>query len=156
MDFLEALKSTKTDEVEPPKEMPIGTYVWTVSKVPSATVTKSGEWSIVEFPIKCVSAMDDVDEDDLAEFGAVSGVTSRISFMAPTDPDRKNEAERAIYNIEQFLTKVLQIDTEAGESLHETMGKAINHQFLGQATYRADPNDAEKRYLEVKQWAPLD
>ena len=62
MDFTSALETTAND-VEKPLDLPQGTYIWTVTKVPSQNTSQSGEWNIVEFPVKPVSAEDDVDEE---------------------------------------------------------------------------------------------
>lgn len=155
MDFLSAL-DTKAEEIEKPANLPQGTYTWMVSKVPSTSVSGNGEWNIVEFPIRVVAADTDVDEDELEVFGPVDGVMNRISFMAPTDPDKKNEVERALWNIRQFLERTLKVDAEDGATLKEMMDAALNCQFLGQAVHEPRKNDPETIDVRVKNYAPLD
>ena len=104
MDFLSSL-DTKVSDIEKPKAPPVGTYIWKVSKVPVPATSASGEYAIVEFLVQAVSAEEDVDPDDLEEFGAVAGIRSKVTFMAPTDADKKNEQEKALFNIKNLDRK---------------------------------------------------
>lgn len=155
MDFLEALNVNVTD-IEKPLDPPQGTYVWMVSKVPSTSRTQSGEWDIIEFPIKAVSAEADVDEDQLAAYGEVSNIFNRVSFMAPTDPDKDNDRKKTLHNIRRFLERTLRVDLEEGMTLRQMLDNSVNHQFLGQLVWEPKKDNPEENFVNVKNWAPLD
>ncbi|MBM61942.1 MAG: hypothetical protein CL484_03200 [Acidobacteria bacterium] len=156
VDFASAL-DTKANDVEKPPVQPQGTYIWTVTKVPSISTSKSGEWSIVEFPIKAVSAEDDVDPEELEEFGSLNGAMNRISFMAPTADTPEAEADRtkALYRIKKFCQNTLRVDAEEDASIRELLDAAVNCQFMAQATWRPS-DDGEETYIDVKGYAPVD
>lgn len=152
MDFAAAL-DVNVNDIERPLDLPQGTYIWAVSKVPETTTSKSGEWTIVEFPLKAISAEDDVDSEALAEFGALTSVRNRINFMLPNDPDKKNDVAATLFRIKKFLTEVLRVDTEGNPTLKEMMANCVNHQFLGQAVWRID---GDQTYVDVKNYSALD
>lgn len=152
MDFTSALETTAND-VEKPLDLPQGTYIWTVTKVPSQNTSQSGEWNIVEFPVKPVSAEDDVDEDDLEAFGPVGSAQSRVSFMFPTDPDRENDFKKTLFRMKKFLQETLAVDCDDNATISEMLANSVNCQFLASCTWRQVD---ENTYVEVKNYAPLD
>ena len=151
MNFADAL-DVDVNSVEKPKSLPQGTYVWTVTKVPSITQNKSQEWDVVEFLVRVVSAESDVDPDDLDAFGSVTGVTNRVAFMSPTAPDKKHDREKTIYRIKQFLTEVLKVDAGEGATIKQLMAACPNHQFLGRAVWR---QDGDETYVDLRDLTAL-
>ena len=149
--FDEAL-DVKTDSVEKPPTLPQGNYIWKVSKLPTQNTSKSGEWAIIEFPLVCVDATDDVDPDELAAFGDVSSAFNRISFMCPTDPTKQTEVDRMLYNVKQFCENTLRAE---GETLKELIANSVHCQFIATASWR-DSDDGTNTYVDVKSPAPLD
>jgi hypothetical protein len=154
VNFADAL-DTRNDEVEKPPVLPQGTYTWQVTKVPTLSASKSGEWNIVEFPIRAVAAEDDVDEDELQEFGSLNSAMNRVSFMAPTDPDADGDRKKTLYRMKTFMEKTLRVDVEEGATIREMMDASVNCQFLAQAAWRPS-EDGEDMYVDVKNYAPLD
>lgn len=156
VDFASAL-DTKASDVEKPPVQPQGTYIWMVSKVPTLSTSKSGEWSIVEFPIRAVSAEDDVDPEELEDFGSLNGAMNRISFMAPTadTPEAEADREKTLYKIKKFCQNVLRVDTEDDASIREMLDASVNCQFMAQAVWRPS-DDGEETYIDVKGYAPVD
>jgi len=152
VNFLDAL-DTKQSDIEEPVTQPQGTYIWSVSKVPTISTSKSGEWTIVEFPILPVSAEDDVDPDELEEFGPLSGAANRISFMAPTDPDKENDVKKALARLKKFLNNTLMVDCDEDATLREMLDAAVNCLFMAQAVWRPVEDDV---YIDVKNYAPVD
>ena len=151
MNFSDMLDKRAAD-VEVPLDLPRGTYIWAVSKIPTASQTASGEWNIVEFPIKSVSAEDDVDPDEIEEFGNVSGQPSRISFMFPTDPDKENDFRKTENRMKAFMIDTLRAGDDE-MTLKELMAASVNCQFMGIASYKVQ---GENSYLEVKNYSALD
>jgi hypothetical protein len=151
MDFASTLEQPANDIPEP-KNLPQGTYIWAVSKVPAISQSKSGEWDIVEFPIRTVSAEDDVDADEVEEFGPVAGQMGRISFMFPTDPDKKNDHEKSMDRMKKFMLNTLQAGDDT-MTMKELMAGSVNCQFLAIATHRIVGDDV---FLDVKNYSPID
>ena len=152
MDFTTAL-DVNPDDVEAPKVLPTGTYVFTVTKPPEMrTFGKDDGWVAYEFQVKVVEATDDVDPDQLDDFGKVAGTPMRVSFMTANDESDKNSLLRWQNQIKKFLIRHLQVE---GETLAEAAGNSVNAQFLGVVKHRADKNDPEVVYAEIKSTAPL-
>tara|TARA_R110000868_G_scaffold307378_1_gene568834 strand:+ start:6329 stop:6787 length:459 start_codon:yes stop_codon:yes gene_type:complete len=152
MDFASAL-NTPASDVEKPPVLPQGTYIWSVTKIPTMTRTNSGEWDIVEFAVTPVSAEDDVDPDDLEAFGNLRSGMNRLAFMFPTDPAKEADAKRSLFRLKQFLLRTLRVEDEGTATIRELLDGSVNHQFLGSAVWRQDGEDT---YVDVKNYAPID
>jgi hypothetical protein len=153
-DFNEAL-DTKANEVEKPAVLPQGNYIWRVSKPPVASTSKSGEWSILEFPLACVSADDDVDPDDLEAFGPLDSTYNRVTFMAPTDPTKEQDVKKTLYRLTKFLQETLRVDCEDDATVKEMLANAMNCQLYATASWTPS-DDGTDTYVNLKNLAPLD
>lgn len=151
MDFLSAL-DTKIDDVERPLDPPQGTYLWQVSKVPTMTRSNSDEWDIVEFPLKAIAAEEDVDPDDLAAYGDVSGILGRNTFMFPTDPAKENDRKKTLFQMKKFMTETLRIDGD-GMTVKELMAASAGANCYGILSWRQVD---ENIYIDVKRFTPAD
>lgn len=151
MDFLSAL-DTKVDDIEKPLDPPQGTYLWKVDKAPIQSRTKSDEWDIVEFPLRALSADEDVDPDDLEAFGDVTGIMGRNSFMFPTDPAKDNDRKKTLHQMKKFLTETLRIDGE-GMTMKELLAASVGAQCYGILSWRQVD---EEVYVDVKRFTPAD
>lgn len=152
IDFAAAL-DTKVSDVKKPPALPQGTYIWAVTKVPSMERNKSGEWDIVEFTLKPVSAESDVDPDELEAFGNLALGTNRISFMFPTAIERDADRLRTLNQLKNFLIKTLRVEGDEEATVRELLAGAVNSQFLAQAIWRQVD---ENTYVDVKNYAALD
>lgn len=157
MNFLEAL-NTKAAEVEAPLNLPVGTYIWGVIKPHKESTTSKGDYNIITIPVapKGVYAeTDDVDPDQLAEYGDLRQGINNIRFMFPTDPDADNERKRSLNQLKSFLVDTLRVEADDDATIKELLGKMIGHEFIGQASHRAD---AERNavFVDVKNWMPMD
>ena len=153
-DFNTAL-DTKANEVEKPPVLPQGNYIWRVSKAPVSSTSKSGEWSILEIPLICVSADDDVDPDDLEAYGPLDKTYNRVTFMAPTNAESEQEIQKTLYRLTQFLQETLRVDCEADATVKEMLANAMNCQMYATATWRPS-DDGTDTYVDLKNYAPLD
>jgi len=151
MDFSSALDQP-ANEIEEPKNLPRGTYIWTVYKVPVVSQTKTGDWDIVEFPIRTVSPEDDVDADELEEFGNPAGQMGRIPFMFPTDPDKVNDHKKSMDKLKKFMINTLQAGDDTS-TMKELMAASVNCQFFAIATHRIVDDNV---FIDVKNYSPLD
>lgn len=122
----------KATEVEKPPIPPQGTYRFTVTKVPEATESSSGEWDILNFQCQAVEPMDNVDMDDYN--GEVSGIRLRKSFLF--NKNDEVEFQRTEYNLRTFLVNHLGLDEDL--SLSELLNESKGAEFLGDVTWRED------------------
>jgi hypothetical protein len=154
MDFASAL-DTRANDIEKPPVQPQGTYTWNVTKVPSMSRTKAGDWDIVEFTVVAVAAESDVDPDELDAYGDLRSSINRIPFMFPTDPDKDTDRLKTLNRLKKFLQSTLRVDCPEDATIKEMLANSVNCQFLGQATWRQSP-DGEDTYVDVKNYAALD
>lgn len=153
VNFTDAL-NTKQSDVEKPARQPQGTYRWRVSKIPA--IIEREDWTIIEFPVQALEAEDDVDPDDLAEFGPVSGAVNRIAFMAPTDPEKENDRKKTLFNLTRFLRETLVVDCEADATVKEMLDASVGCELLAQIVWSPNPKDPDDPYVNLKSWAPID
>lgn len=151
VNFSEAL-DTNVDDIEKPPTQPQGTYGWRVNKIPQLTESKSGEWNFIRFPIVATHAEDDVDTDELEEFGALGQALNDITFMAPTEEGPEGDAARkkAVYQAKQFMVNVLRVE---GGTFKELLDNALGGEFLASATWDVQGDDT---FIRVKNYAPMD
>lgn len=154
MKFTDAL-DRKMEEVKRPPNPPVGHYTWQVKKHPdsdSFDSRNSGKtFDRLEFQMSCVEPSDDVDTDDLAEYGNVAGFLTRKSFLF--DNEDEQAFERSLYNLKRFLEH-LGVDADS-MSLSEALAATVGAQCLGELKHRPDPNDPEIIYAELGKTAGL-
>jgi hypothetical protein len=149
VNFADAL-DVQADSVEAPPLLPVGTFIWEVHK--DYEVRAAGDdWEAIEWLVRCVSAEDDVDEDELEAFGDPAGEMARISFMAPTASGKEGDRGRqqTLNSIKNFITNSLQVDG-SGLSMSELMAAAKGEQFMAQATHEQDKNNPDVYRLRLK------
>lgn len=155
MKFSEAL-DRKMEEVKRPPVPPVGHYVWQVAKHPDHEEFDSKDGKHFErltFSLRAVQAGEDVDPDDLAEFGNVAGFPNRKTFLFSNDEEDQAAFDRSMFQLRRFL-ECCGVDESV--SIQEGLAAAVGGQFLGQLNHRPDPNDPEVIYAEVGNTAPLE
>lgn len=152
--FADALNRNMEDIKRPPPP-PIGHYIMRVSKMPDAPAKITGKdgtnYERLDFPIQIVAPTEDIDPEEIAIFGDVSGVNLRMSFLFNTTDD--NRYEQTLVQLKQFLAK-LGIDAETG-TLSMRLAEAVGCQFIGELTHRPDPKDANIMYPEIGRTASV-
>lgn len=155
MKFSDAL-DRKLEEIQRPPVLPTGHYIWQVSKHPEIDEfesTRTGDtFERVTVQVSCVSASDDVDPDDLANYGSVQGATNRKTFLFTNNPEKKADFERAMFNLRRFLGHC---GVSEDLAMNEALAASVGQQFLGELTHRADPNDPEVIYAEIGRTAEV-
>lgn len=140
------------DEIKRPPPLPIGNYIFRVTKVPEPPREIEGKtFEILSIPVAVVSALDDVDQDDLREFGKVEGAPTKVDFIFNTDPNEERAYEMTLNRLKDFLDRV----GAEGATLKERIGNVANLQFIGEIGHRPDPNDASNVYSEIRKTAAL-
>lgn len=148
MRFTDSL-DRKLEDIKRPPNLPIGHYVWQVSKHPEIVSREgpNGDFEIVKFPLVCVEPSEDVDPDDLEEYGNVAGAMVSKDFLFPVGEDVAADFARAEFNLRRFLGH---LGVEESLSLGEALAASVNKQCLGKLEHRPDKNDPEVVYQEVK------
>lgn len=153
MRFTDAL-DRRMEEVKRPPNPPVGHYTWQVKKHPdsdSFDSRNSGKtFDRLSFQMSCVGASDDVDPDDLAEYGDVSGFVTSKSFLF--DNEDEQAFERSMYNLKRFLEH---LGVDESLSLSEALAACVGAQCLGELKHRPDPADPEIVYAELGRTATL-
>lgn len=149
--FADALdRSAETIKRPPP--LPLGHYIFQVTKMPDPPVemdTKVGPMEKLTVLCQAVAPHDDVDPDELAEFGQVQGVPARIDFLFSSED--KNKFEGTMNRLKNFCEHC-GVDVSQG-TVGMWLTELPNAQFLGEIGHRLDPNDSEVVYAEIKRTA---
>lgn len=156
MDFHDALTIPNESIVRPPM-LPVGTYRASVSKIPEISTSDKGDYDFVDFQLKVLEAQEDVDADELKEFGPISSVQRRHRFLFNKEdsPEGKQAFQRTLYQIKRFLVDHLKVDANDGTPLKQMLDEAVNQQCLISIGRRSDKVDKEIVYEEIKRTAPV-
>lgn len=141
----------KVADVERPPLPPVGTYRWSITKLPVVTTSGDGKWDILTIPIRALEALDDVDMSDYS--GEVSNITNQIKFMFNKEDEA--EFEKSLYRVRTFFEKHVKCATE-DDTIAQALNNSVNQQFLGSIAWQQDKNDPEMFYANVGRTAPLD
>lgn len=156
MRFQDALDK-QGQEIERPPNMPVGTYRWMVSKHPVMDTIADGRFDVVDFQLKCIEPLDDVDADALDNYGTVQGKVMRHRFMFNTDPNEKAGFDRSLYNLKIFLREHLGLGEELDKmSIKEALAESVNREVLASVSWRPDRNDPEIVYDQIDRTAPVE
>lgn len=156
MNFMDAL-NTRVGDIEKPKLMPVGTYIWAVNKPHKESTSKDGKWFTIEVPVvpkMPYDAAEDVDQDDLAAYGNLAGAPNSIRFMLDTTGG-ENDLEKFKYNLKRFLLDTLRVEGDDDSTIKELLAKGIGAEFVAQATHRHVP-ERDETFCDVKNWAPME
>lgn len=103
----------QASEIEPPKNLPVGSYVCLVDGRHETGESSQKKTPYVRFTLRPTEAMDDVDEEALAEAGGINGQTIRADFYL---------TENSAYRLKEFLEHC-GIDME-GRTLRQALDDA--------------------------------
>ena len=156
MDFNSVLE-TKAGEVEKPPLLPKGPYTWSISSFKQEERGADNQYTVIDIECKCVEAQDTVDQMSLEEYGSVSGVTRRVSFLFNNGDDEESVTsnKKTLYRCTQFLGVHCQIPDWEDKSVKELLAEATGAQFIGVVDWRQDKNDKEMFYDEIRKTMPI-
>jgi hypothetical protein len=146
--------NTKSGSIERPPIIPMGTYRAVVTKIPAIDTTGDGKWDTCDFQMKLLSAEEDVDQDDLKAYGGL-GPQSVIRHNFMFNKEDEANFKRTLFNLKRFLLEHLQVEGNDDTSLKELLDASVNHQCLVFVNWRADKNDPEIQYAQVRKTAPV-
>lgn len=152
--FTDILKR-KAEEIEPPKKLPIGTYLFAIPSVPKSDTLKGDKWDVLDFELVCLQPMDDVDAEALADYGSVQGKKLRHRFMF--DKEDENRFNQTLFYLKQFMTETLGIDAE-GKDIAELISEVPGHKCLATIRWRTDntPGREARVFEEIGNTAKAD
>lgn len=153
LNFAEAA-TKRVAEIEKPPLPPVGTYRWSVTKLPEITTTQDGAWDIVTYNVRAIEALDDVDMDGYK--GEVTNITSQVKFMF--NKNDEVEFEKSEFRHRTFLEKHVRCaDDEM--SIAQAMNASVNQQFLGKIVWnpgKAGSANEGEFFANLQGTAPLD
>lgn len=141
----DALLSKNADDIERPVPVPQGSYVFTVLKHKFDNSTKKGT-PYVEFECQATAPLDDVDEEELREYGD----------LGQKQPKLRNTfylTEDALFRLTDFLEH-LGLDT-AGRTLAELIPESAAGEFIGNVGHRMS-EDGSATYAELNATSPVE
>jgi hypothetical protein len=153
--FADAL-NREMETIKRPPPLPIGHYIFTVPKMPGAPESlnsQKGDYEKLTIDVQVVQASDDVDPDELTEFGNVAGTPMRIDFIFNNDPNEEQKFEGTLNRLKRFMEHC-GVTYSEGDTLGQKLAELVGAQFLGEVKHRPDPNDPEVIYNEVGRTAP--
>lgn len=149
--FSDILNRQATD-IERPKPIPIGTYLWIVKGQPRLDKSAKKQTPFAEYTLQAVQAQEDVDEEDLAAFlsrkdgskKVLSDISTKATFYLTED---------AAWRLNKFLEDC-GLDLE-GSTLQALLPEAVNCQVLG--VIRHQPSeDGQSVFAQLGNTAKVD
>lgn len=145
------IASKKLSEIERPPLPPVGTYRWVITKLPESTTSQDGKWDILNFSVRAVEAMEDVEMDDYK--GEVGNILQSVRFMF--NKEDEVEFDKSLDRVKTFLMKHVKCADES-EALNVAINNSVNQQFLAPIVWKQDKNDADIFHANIGKTAPLD
>lgn len=142
VDFTSLLEK-RLDDVEAPALLPQGSYVMTIAGYRTGESAKK-KTPYVEFDLKISSAMDDVDQEELAKVKNLQDKTLKTQFYLNED---------ALFRLKDFCKKT-GVPTE-GKSFTEILSEIAGAQLIGIVNHRVNPENTDQVFAEVRSFLPL-
>ena len=128
-------------EVNRPKPLPEGTYLCVVGQPEDGKSSKKGT-PFVKFPLKPISALDDVDSEALEEVGGLEAKNLSTTFYITAD---------AVYRLDEFHEHC-GIDLDDPISRRVRNSEVVNSQVLAVVKHRMS-DDNTQTFAEVSRTA---
>lgn len=143
----------QSSDVERPKPLPPGTYHCVVDGQPREDKSTKKGTEFVEFSLKPMEALDDVDDDDLK--AALTSGDGSVKALA----DKRIRAtfyltEDALWRLKKFLTQDLQIE-EGKKKIRQMIGEAQNRQVLALVKH-VPSDDGQSIFAQLASTAPVE
>lgn len=142
-----SLLDTEVTEVERPKPLAAGNYVWNVGEYKFDKSAKK-KTDFVQFKLTPVSAQEDVDQAELAlALGekSLSDFSKNVDFYLTKD---------AVWRLDEFLLEKL--GCEPGQSRTAMIESAVGRQVVGQISLTPSDKDENVMYANLTAFAKYD
>jgi hypothetical protein len=124
--FAKLLDEAPTEVIRP-KALPAGTYTCVVQGQPRYDKSSKKQTPFVEFTLRPIAAMEDVDADELEEMGGFDGKTIRATYYTTED---------AIFRLDEFHEHC-GIDLSIEASRRQRNDEVANAQVLAVVKHQA-------------------
>ena len=139
-----AILDKPTAEVNRPPAFPQGSYVAVVQGLPKFDKSSKKQTEYVEFEMKPLQALDDVDEEALKAFGPLGESTLRLTFYL---------TEKSAYRLKEFIINDLQIEEQ--ETLRPMIDETPGQQCVIHVKHTAS-DDGKGVYANISSTAPVE
>lgn len=137
--------------IEPPKPLPVGTYLCIIDGQPEFAKIGKEQTDCLNFKLKPIQAQPDVDQTALQEALVVNGAPSALGDKSIRH--RLFITEASIWRLKQFLVDHLGIE-QGTKSLGELIPESQGRQVLVTLGHRAS-DDGQQVFTEVKATAKV-
>jgi|SRR5215475_247201 len=141
-----------SSDIEAPKPLPVGTYHCVVDGQPRIDKSTKKGTEFVEFSLKPMSALEDVNEEDLA-----ASLTSGDGSIKPLSDKRIRATfyltEDAAIRLKRFLVNDLQI-TQGKKKVGQMITEAQNREVLAVVKH-VPSQDGESLFAQLAKTAPV-
>ena len=137
--------NNKKEDVRKPPLPPIGHYRLKVYRKYDIRKSSDGRWSFLEIYCQAQAAQEDVDEEDMQEYGrAVDSIRIRNTFIYNTsdDDDAEEANQDTSWRLQEFLDR-LGVEAKSDETQLEQLSRAEGLEFIGFVTHKPDKNNPE-------------
>ena len=145
------IANKKIDEIERPPLPPQGTYRWKILKLPDQTKSSDEKWEIVNFSVRAVEALEDVDMDGYK--GDINNILQSVRFMFNLEDEA--EFNKTLFRLRNFLEKHVKC-AEPDMNIAQALNASVGQEFLGTIQWRQDKNDEEVFHANINKTLPLD
>jgi len=134
-------------EIEKPKPFPVGTYLTVIQGLPRYDKSAKKQTPFVEFTHKFVSALDDVDTDELQAMGGIENKTIKNTYY---------ETEDAAWRIKKFLEDCgFDDELEGGRTMRECIEATPNVEVYITIRHEAS-QDGRSVFARINDTAKVD
>jgi hypothetical protein len=133
-------------EVKSPPPMPVGTYICIVKGQPRYDKSAKKQTDFVEFTLRPMQPLSDVDEDDLAAAGGLEGKTIRATYYLTED---------AVFMLDKFHADC-GIDLNDGKSRRHRNDSVVNSEVVATIKHRISDKDSTRVFAELGYTANVD
>lgn len=140
--FSDLLDTPASEAVAPPT-FPAGSWHWRVVGQPRYDKSSKKETPFVEFTLKPLAAMEDVDQEALNDFGSFADKTIPATFYI---------TEKSKFMLREFLVNCGISDE--GVSLKQMIEEAVNCEVIGFIRHEAS-EDGQRVFARFGRFAPV-
>lgn len=126
-------------DIERPKPLPVGSYVCVVQGQPRIDKSAKKQTEFVEYTLKLLEALDDVDTEALDNVGGIKDKITKVTFYL---------TENSVYRLKEFLEHC-GVDMEEEGSLRQYIAEAPGKQVVAHIIHEAS-QDGDAVYARVK------
>lgn len=141
VDFSKILQK-QASAIEKPKPLPVGTYLFNNPQLPKFEGVGKKETPAANFNLILLQPGDDVDMEQLKEFGEYKGKAVRYTMWL---------SENAEFRTKEELVNVFNLE-EGDKNLGQLFNETVNKQVWGKIKHRPS-EDGTEMYHEIEELA---